>query len=266
MRLPASAARAAILFLPILSPGFLESPARAKAISANVTMTLQPPAIAGASVGPTTLSGTATLLTGKGRIEITKASGPSIDFQQGDYLLLLDSVRTAYLRPASQQFWNVDSPFLNPLAQLTGNAGQIAMSGVNVTMEKLGAGDSLGGYATQRYKINAEYTVTAGATRIPSGMVIELTVARTPVQLATPALAGVQSFGISSSGEVTSRVNAFLKQVAADGLIIKSVSTTWFSVATLSLELIQTTELTDLKEVDAEESAMVMPTGFRPGT
>lgn len=247
--------------------GAAVAPARVQGISANITMTLQPPAV-GASVGrPSTFSGTAVFANGQGRVDIARGEGPSLDFRAGDYVLLPDAARVVYLRATSQEFWNMDSPFLSPYADLLARAaGQISATGGTTRLERLGAGDSIGTFATERFRIEAEYTVGAGGMSIPAGVSIELTIARTPVKFAGAPLAGAQTFGLASSSALTSRVAGHLAEIAAEGLIVRANSSSWFSFQGTSVETVVTTTLSDLKLTEVDAARLAMPTGFKPGT
>jgi hypothetical protein len=205
------------------------------------------------------------LAPGKGRVDIASGSGPALDFRAGDYLLLPDSARLVYLRPPSQEFWNMDSPFLNPYAQLAGGAGQISASGGRVSMETLGGGDSVGTFATRRFRITAEYTVTAGATNVPAGIQIELTVAQTPIRFGSAPIAGAQTFGLPVPPAMMSGMRGYLSEATAGGVVVNAVSTSWFVASGTEVNTIVTTRIADLRAADVDEAKLAMPSGFKAG-
>ena len=75
-----------------------------RGLAATITMTMQPPSIGSMTQANSSISGTALFVSGKGRIEITRATGPGTDFRAGDFLLLPDSARVLYMRPPSQEY------------------------------------------------------------------------------------------------------------------------------------------------------------------
>ena len=159
----------------------------------------------------------------------------------------------------------MDSPFLSPFSQLLANAGQIGASGGNVTMERVGDGDSVSGFATRRFRIDATYTINAGTTSIPAGMTIELTVARTAVKFASAPLAGAQTFGVASAPGLMQRIYGYLNEIGGEGVIVRGRGTSWFTFNGSTINTTVTTELTNVKEADVETAKLAMPAGFKPG-
>ncbi|HYV98454.1 MAG TPA: hypothetical protein VE967_13415 [Gemmatimonadaceae bacterium] len=234
-------------------------------VSGNITMSLQPPVMGTMAPARSTLSGTVSFVNGKGRIDIASASGPGIDYRAGDYVLLPDSARAIYIRPSTKEFWDMDSPFLNPYAALAGNT-QITASGGNVTMERTGDGESIGAFATKKFRINLEYTVNAGTTAIPAGITIDITVARAPVKFAGVPVAGAQTFGIATPPAVTSRVAGYLAEMAAEGVVVRANSAAWFSVSGTTMNTLVTTDITGLKVANVDPATLSMPAGFKAGS
>ena len=159
----------------------------------------------------------------------------------------------------------MDSPFLNPYAQLTASVGQITATAAQVSMDKLGDADSVGGFATRKFRINAEYAISVGGMSIPSYITIEVTVARTPVKFAGAPIAGIQTFGIANSPGLLTRVLGYLSEIGADGVIIRSRATAAFSVQGNTLNTIVTSEITDLRASDIDVAKLAMPAGYKPG-
>jgi hypothetical protein len=252
-----------LLALAVLAVSAAAQTPAARGLSGTITMTLQPPAIGSATQASSSLSGTALFVTGKGRVDITRAAGPATDFRAGDYILLPDSARALYMRPPSQEYWTMDSPFLSPWAALGAMTSQISAGSATTSLERLGNGDTVATFPTQRFRINAEYTMTAGEMRIPAGITIEITVARTPHKFAGAPIAGAQSFGMTSPAGLSSRLAAHLAEIAAEGTIVRASSNTWFNASGTTLNLVVTTELSDIREVDADSAKFALPAGYR---
>ena len=257
------AAVAAIAALLVAQSLVAQTPARG--LTGNISMTLQPPALGGSGAPNSSLTGTVLLATGKGRIDIASASGPALDFRAGDFALLPDSSRLLYLRPSSQEFWNMDSPFFSPYAQLLASAGQVTTSGGRAWIETLGAGDSLSGFATLRFRISSEYTVTAGGANLPAGFQIDLTVAQTPVKFGSAPVAGAQTFGIAVPAAMMNGIRTHLAAATAGGVVVATVSKSWFVTSGTEISTIVTTRITDLRATDVDDAKLAMPTGFRAG-
>ena len=156
----------------------------------------------------------------------------------------------------------MDSPFLSPWGALSAMTSQLSASGATSSLERLGDGDTVATFPTRKVRITAEYTVTAGETRVPAGMTIDITVARTPHKFAAAPIAGAQSFGLVSPAGLSSRLAGHLAEIAAEGTIVRAHSNSWFSASGTSVNLIVTTELTEIREVDADTAKFVMPAGY----
>jgi hypothetical protein len=235
----------------------------APGISATLKMSMQPPML-GATVPATSLTGTVLMINGKARVELASSTGPALDFQSGDVMLLLDPTRAKYLRPGSQIFWDVDSPFTNPLAQTTQGAA-ISLSGLTTNLEKLGASDSVSGFATQRYRFTVDYSILFAGQPIPSRIATELYVAKLPVKFSSAAIGTLQGINLLQSKELNDKVAALYAELAAEGVIVYSTTTTTFTVQGNAITMSQTAELTDIKPAEVDEAKLVMPTGYRPG-
>jgi hypothetical protein len=101
--------------------------------------------------------------------------------------------------------------------------------------------------------------------RIPAGMTIEITVARTPVKFAGAPIAGAQTFGMATAPGLMGRVAGHLAEIAAEGTVVRAQSNSWYTANGTTVNLVVTSELTELREADVDTAKLTMPTGYKQG-
>jgi hypothetical protein len=211
------------------------------------------------------LTGRGTFVNGRGRIDFDSTVGRSAAFGRNDYLLI-DSSGTTLVRPETRTYSEIDSPLQGPIERLAGRVGsQATVSAVNVEMDKLGPTDSVSGRTSQHYRITAEYTVELPRGPLHSRTTTELWMAKLPFQLSAPFAQLSPQADTGPFKAVFAKMREHGKQLASEGTPIKAVVTTNYTFGAVTINSMETAQLTDIREADVDESRLKVPEGFKRG-
>jgi hypothetical protein len=192
-----------------------------------------------------------------------------------DYLLMLDSGRAIMVNAAEKTYSesaNFAQGGLGILAQLGrrggraggGQAGGIEVNGLVTDLQELD-GDTLDGRNVRHYQAVAEMNVMVMNNMAPLRIEMETWTANLPYQIMNP-------FDLAASGvpsdDPTSKLAAKLIELRKKmvGTPVKSIMR--FTISGLGngavppLEFVQTTAITDIKEMDVDEKEFAIPAGF----
>jgi hypothetical protein len=193
---------------------------------------------------------------GRGRMDIVEGKQSGF-FGTGDYILF-DSTDYIIVHPATNTFFRVPAELNTPPAPR-------ASPNATATLDSLGAGDVMGGYATQHYRVTTRYAMSPPA--IDRQMTAEYWLADIanlpPFPFGMPA--GGAGAGLSAtSNEMADRI-AMLKTDRPMGkVLIKSTVST--RVATLSRGNNGgdvTREIGGIKSVEVDVERLVLPEGMK---
>ncbi len=235
------------------------SAAGAQAYSYTVKTTLQSPMMSGV-----VMLANAVADAQGGRLDIVQALQPG-PMASGDYMLF-DKEKTTFVRPASKEYSQVTPFQLATQATAMGGA-TVKVSNVKVSGEQVGA-DTVGGKPTRHVRLTQEYSMGIDMAGMHQDAAIhtvtEFWFADLPVMsnpFSGAALAGPDSTS-SPLVELFSKTFETMKQLDT-GFLMKEVITSSTAAMGQSVEVVQTTEISDLKPAVLNRSTLVVPAGFR---
>lgn len=199
-----------------------------------------------------------------------------------DYLLVLDSSRTFLVNPGERTYSDASAILsgggLGMLGAMSGGrrggrggggggAGgmpQVDISGLVTDFEVVGA-DTVDGRQTQHYRIVAEMSVAVMGNQTPLRIMIDTWTANLPYHIVNPFDAPATVAADDPAAKLTVKLNELRKKI--EGTPIKSVVTTSLTLggpagAGMALDFVQTTTITDIKEMDVDEKQLELPAGF----
>ncbi|HEY6220415.1 MAG TPA: hypothetical protein VIV65_10185 [Gemmatimonadaceae bacterium] len=226
-------------------------------VSYKVRTVMNMPPMPGMGAGDLVIVGHGVSANGKSRLDIdSAASGPMTPFGPGDYILTLDSGRTVVVTPASKTY--IDN-FMMGGGMPPEVMSQAVISGISVNVEKQGAGETIEGRATQKYKLTAQYTMSIMGTVINMGQETEIMTADLPTKIAT-GLGGSLSKSMSTGpfAELYTKMTDAQKQISGTPIKVSNVT----SIMPMNMNLTQTMTITDLKNTDVDEKSFAIPDGF----
>jgi hypothetical protein len=252
-----------------------------KGVTYRVRMTTRLPAIMaqmganGDAAGPVILA-KVKAVGKKSRFDFL--SGPQ-NIGPDDYLLMLDSGRAVMVN-AAEKTYSENSNFaqggLGMLAQLGRRGGRnggnqnpngfngIEVNGLVTDLQELD-GDTLEGRNVRHYQAVAEMNINVMNTMAPLRIEMETWTANLPYPIVNPfdlAVSGVPSDDPTS--KLTTKLIELRKKMV--GTPVKSIMR--FTISGLGngavppLEFVQTTAITDIKEMDVDEKEFAIPAGF----
>lgn len=145
-----------------------------------------------------------------------------------------------------------------------GARGGIDVSNIVTDLEQLD-GDTLDGRQVKHYRLVAEMNVAImGQPPSPLRIVMEMWTANLPYTIVNPFDMGTTVSPNDPAAKLTSKLIELRKQI--DGTPVKSVVTTTISGlmngALPPMEFVQTTAITDIREVDVDEKELQLPAGY----
>jgi hypothetical protein len=204
--------------------------------------------------------------------------GTSVD----DYLLVLDSSRAVLVNPGEHTYSDAAALFsgggLGMLGAMSGGrrggrgggaAGgggmpQVDISGLVTDFEVVGS-DTVEGRQTQHYRIVAEMSVAVMGNQTPLRIMIDTWTANLPYHIVNPFDGPATVSPDDPAAKLTTKLNELRKKI--EGTPVKSVVTTSLTLggpagAGMALDFVQTTTITDIKEMDVDEKSLDVPAGF----
>ncbi len=199
-----------------------------------------------------------------------------------DYLLVLDSSKTVLVSPGERTYSDATTLFsgggLGILGAMSGGrrggrsggvAGggglpQIDISGLVTDFELVGQ-DTVDGRQTHHYRIVAEMSVAVMGNQTPLRLMIDTWTAKLPYHIVNPFDGAATVAPDDPASKLTAKLNELRKKI--EGTPVKSVVTTSLTLggpagAGMALDFVQTTTITDIKEIDVEERLLEVPAGF----
>ena len=133
-------------------------PGTGKGFRFTMTGTTETPGVAGAAKSPQATITTVRVLDGKARIDFAQGAAPGL--QNGGWMLVeSDGARIAIVDPSAKQVTVMDS--LTTLGGMAGLGGmvQMAVRDTSSRIEDLGAGETILGFSTHKYRMTIGYTM-----------------------------------------------------------------------------------------------------------
>lgn len=219
-----------------------------------------------------TPSGTVRIKIASGRVRLEFEGVQQQGVPEGVYFILRDDGRTMIVVPGQKSVMLMDANALaNGIQSALGNFGAMQLSNVSATVDQLGAGERIAGYATRKYRVTQRYT----ATLTMMGRVQRTTYESTS-ELWTageiPALdAGFDRFTRSFGGLVSGGAHGTAKEVtdamrgkAPTGFPVRSVITSVVTPAGRApVRTLTTVEVSEITRGSIPATDFEVPTGYQ---
>lgn len=250
--------RARALLTATLTLG-LPSAAIAQGWSYTVTTTTQSPTVNGVTLVAKVVGDSTA-----GRMDIERAVAPG-PIAAGDYVIFRPGTMV-FVFPARRQYAEID-PMNMTTAALAAAGATMHVSNVRVAAEREGT-ETLHGQSTRRVKLTQDYALGVDAMGahqdVSNHVVVELWLA--DVQAAAnpftnPSLGGRQPGADNPLAELLTKSMAAMKSLGA-GFPLKQVTTTTATGVGSSLDIVQTTEVTDLAPASMDPTKLEVPAGY----
>lgn len=194
-----------------------------------------------------------------------------------DYLLVVDSSQTLLVNPVERSYTDATTLFSGGGLGMLGAMGggrrgggggggmpQFDIGGLVTDFENIGP-DTVDGRQTQHYQIVAEMSIAVMGNQTPLRIIIDTWTANLPYRIVNPFDGPASVPPDDPAAKVTTRLNELRKKI--EGTPIKSVVTTSVTLggpagAGMALDFVQTTAITDIKEMDVDEKSLAVPAGF----
>jgi hypothetical protein len=210
-------------------------------------------------------------MTRRGRIDIVEGGQPGI-FEKGDYLLF-DSVDVVLVKPSEKAF----SPFPvgngMPLSNLPGM--QITLKNVKAALDSSGAGETLAGRPTQKYRVVTSYGMTMSMPEMASAGVqmpeIEITStidywlasATVPSTPFTRLVVSPPNGSTNPMTELLTKLAVIMRSLPAGTVPLRTITATRMSFGAMgSAAIDQVVEMSDLSASSVDLDRLTIPKDF----
>lgn len=234
----------------------------ARPIAPGVTYRMRivstPPDMPGMPMSPSVIVGHGSTMGSLSRFDIDSVSGQMIPMTVGDYMLMLDSGRMVSITPSSKTYTE-GNPVMNALPPEI--MAQAQFSNVNVTTEKLGAGEVMQGFPTEKFRVTTTYVLSIMGQSLNTMTTSEMWVAQLPGTVTT-AFDGTLPKSMSDGAwkELYDKTNASRKALGT-GTSLKTVTTSQIT-GPMSVTTTNTVEMLDVKTGDIDPALFRIPEGF----
>lgn len=234
----------------------------ARPIAPGVTYRLRivttPPDMPGMAMSPSVIVGHGSTMGALSRFDVDTVSGQMIPMTVGEYMLMLDSGRMVTVNPTSKTYVE-GNPAMNALPPDL--MAQAQFSNVNVTTEKLGAGEPMQGFPTEKFRVTTTYVLSIMGQSLNTMTTAEMWVAQLPGTVTTPfdgTLPKSMSDGMWK--ELYDKTNAARKTLGA-GTSLKTVTISQIT-GPMNVTTTNTVEMLDVKAGDVDPAIFRVPEGF----
>ncbi|MDP9176554.1 MAG: hypothetical protein M3O61_02635 [Gemmatimonadota bacterium] len=224
------------------------------------------------------MRGRGTFAGNEGRIEIAEASsasGSEVFGGKGSYFLVLDGGKKMLLvDPNNKHYmaWDMASMLagMSKIVNVVGGLVKMEMSDIKIDAQNLGAGETIQGYPTVRYRMVENYTMNAKifgkSSKSRSETTTDYYFAPALKNLANPFVSSgramAQSFDMFNNPDYKSQMSAAMAKVQFGvpvKTVVKTVSTDEKGKQTVSLV---TSEMVNFKNIDVPKSTFAIPAGY----
>jgi hypothetical protein len=210
------------------------------------------------------------LVTGnRGRLDIIEGRADSV-FAKGDYLLF-DSTDVIIVHPSTKVFVPLDREASSrALEGLEAMGFQITVSDEKVTLDSLGASDTVAGVPTKHYRLTVAFNMSMDAgvmqQRLGSENVTDYWVAQVPGLPANPLLRSNGFAGSAMTGMLkglSARVDSVAARMGNTVALRTSGRMRVITGPGQELQTQQTSEVSDLRRRDVDRTALVLPADYK---
>ena len=206
---------------------------------------------------------------GKSRIDYTESAAPSGPTRAGTYMITNGATRTTWMvDPAKREYAEFNAEELAKTAEdaqkALGGLAKTEMTNINVTSEELGAGESIGGYATVKYRITEGFTMSISVMGQKSQSVSHSTIDL----WVTPELDGAMDpvgRAAAGGGGATAALTAEVAKAytkVRKGVVLRTIITTESTTGAKKSSHIMTTEISNVKRGGVASSVFDVPSGY----
>ena len=229
----------------------------APGLTYRMRMVVTPPEIPGMPpMSPTVIVGRGASIGAQSRLDIDSVVG-QIPFAIGDYILTLDSGRTVLVNPTTKTY----SDGLSLAALPPELLAQAVVTNVNVTTEKLGAGEKMEGYATEKVRMTVTYALGIMGQVMNTMTVIEMWMAQLPATVTTPFDGSIpREMSQGPMKELAEKTTAARKALGT-ATALKTITTSSIT-GPMNVTTTTTVEVLDLKTGEVDAAALRIPEGF----
>lgn len=224
----------------------------------------------GASETRTFMAAHGQFADGKSRLDITESLSPGGPMGSGTYMIMNSAKGTmTMVDPAKRQYMEMNPGELAKSAasmqQAMGGVMKQELSGVRVSMEELGAGETVEGYATLKYRVREDYTIKMSmmgrTTETMQHSITELWVAPKLDGVMNPMARPTANATPGPMAALTSEVSkAYAKM--RPGVTLKSIRTSETTMSGRKNASTMTTTLTNVRPASISPSVFEVPSGY----
>ncbi len=228
--------------------------------------------IASIAAQPAHYVANAVFAAGRGRLDVVEGGVESL-FGKGDYVLF-DSTDLVIVHPATREFVVVphDAGDKN-MDQLEAMGMKATIGDVKVTIDSLPGADTVAGHATRHFRMVTAFTMTIEAgtlhQRLATESVTDYWVAMVPGLPGNPLLRanGFSGTPVSSGmfRELSSRVDSAAARMGSAVALRTSTSSRLMQGPGASVQMQQTSEVSDLRNRSVDETLLILPAGYKQG-
>jgi hypothetical protein len=229
-------------------------------VTYRLRMVMTPPDMPGMQMAPIVLVGRGSTIGAQSRLDIDSVSGDA-PMAIGDYMLTLDSGRIITVNPTSKTYSDAASAMVAIPAQML---AQASITNVNVTTEKLGAGEAIQGYATEKVRMTTTYVLNIMGQSMNAMNVSEMSMAKLPAAVTTPFDGNMPRELLEGPmKELGEKMLAARKELGT-ATALKTVNTSTMTAPMFpqAITTVMTVELLDLKTADVDPAVLRIPEGY----
>lgn len=207
---------------------------------------------------------------GNSRIDVTESMSPGGMMGAGTYMITSAGKGTVTsVDPAKHQYMVIDIAQMGKAATdmqaAMGGVAKIDIADVKVSLEDLGAGEPLDGYATYKYRLTQSYTmnmsVIGHTMSTPSSSTSDIWVAPQLDNIMDP---GNRPPSLAVPGPMAELTKQLIAQYSKmrKGLMLKRVTTSQGGTGTHAHTSTMTTTITNVKKASISPSVFEVPAGY----
>lgn len=232
----------------------------APGVTYRVRIAMTPPDMPGMQMQPVSIIGHGTAIGAQSRIDVDSVAG-QVPLAIGDYMLTLDSGRLVTVSPSSKTYSDGASSMMAIPPQLL---AQATITNVNVTTEKLGAGEAMQGYPTEKVRLTTTYVLNLMGQSMNAMNVSEMSMAQLPAAVTTPFDGNLPKELLEGPMKELGEKMIAARTALGTATALKTVNTSTMSSPMLpqSISTVMTIEILDLKPADVDPSFLRIPEGF----
>lgn len=228
--------------------------------------------IAALAAPPAHYVANAVFASGRGRLDIVDGGVESV-FAKGDYVLF-DSTDLVIVHPDAHEFVPLPHDVTDKnVSQMQAMGLTLTIGDVKVTIDSVPGSDTVAGHATRHFKMTTAFTMSIEAgvmkQRLATESVTDYWVANVPGLPGNPLL---RANGFSGTPvatglfrDLSSRVDSAAARMGSAVALKTSTASRLMRGPGAIVQMQQTSEVSDLRNVGVDASSLMLPAGFKEG-